>query len=152
MSAESPKDLELYLEELKAIVKKRGLKYSAQREQILKVLFNAKNHLTPEEIYQEVKKENSSIGLATVYRTLSFLEREEMVSSISFGSEGKKYELNRGEHHDHMICIKCGKIIEFFDEELEQLQEEIAKRASFKLITHQMNMYGICSECQKKDQ
>ncbi len=152
MSVESSKDLELYLEELKTIVKKRGLKYSAQREQILKVLFNAKNHLTPEEIYQEVKKENSSIGLATVYRTLSFLEREEMVSSISFGSEGKKYELNRGEHHDHMICIKCGKIIEFFDEELEQLQEEIAQRASFKLITHQMNMYGICNECQKKRQ
>ncbi len=143
------KDLDLYLEELKSIVKKRGLKYSLQREQILKVLFNAQKHLTPEEIYNEVKKENSTIGLATVYRTLSFLEREEMVSSISFGSEGKKYELNRGEHHDHMICIKCGKIIEFFDEELERLQEEIAKKNSFKLITHQMNMYGVCKECQE---
>ncbi|BCD62446.1 Fur family transcriptional regulator, ferric uptake regulator [Nitratiruptor sp. YY08-26] len=152
MSAEKQKDLELYLDELKTIVKKRGLKYSSQREQILKVLFNAKNHLTPEEIYQEVKKENTSIGLATVYRTLSFLESEDIVSSISFGSEGKKYELNRGEHHDHMICIKCGKIIEFFNEELERLQEEIAKKENFKLITHQMNMYGICEECQKKDQ
>ncbi|SMC09854.1 Fur family transcriptional regulator [Nitratiruptor tergarcus] len=152
MSAEKQKDLELYLDELKTIVKKRGLKYSTQREQILKVLFNAKNHLTPEEIYQEVKKENTSIGLATVYRTLSFLESEDIVSSISFGSEGKKYELNRGEHHDHMICIKCGKIIEFFNEELERLQEEIAKKENFKLITHQMNMYGICEECQKKDQ
>ncbi len=143
------KDLDLYLDELKNIVKKRGLKYSLQREQILKVLFNAQKHLTPEEIYNEVKKENSTIGLATVYRTLAFLEREEMVSSISFGSEGKKYELNRGEHHDHMICIKCGKIIEFFDEELERLQEEIAQKSGFRLITHQMNLYGICKECQE---
>ncbi|BCD68275.1 Fur family transcriptional regulator [Nitratiruptor sp. YY09-18] len=142
-------ELELYLDQLKDIVKKRGLKYSSQREQILRVLFNAKKHLTPEEIYNEVKKENPSIGLATVYRTLAFLEREKFVNSISFGTEGKKYELNRGEHHDHMICIKCGDILEFFNEELESLQEEIAKKFNFKLITHEMNMYGICPKCQK---
>ena len=150
MSAKMDKELALYLDELKSLVKKRGLKHSHQREQILTVLFHAKKHLTPEEIYQEVKKINSTIGLATIYRTLAFLEKEEMVSSISFGSEGKKYELNRGEHHDHMICLKCGKIIEFFNEELERLQEEIAKKQDFKLITHQMNMYGICKECQNQ--
>lgn len=143
-------EVDLLLEELKQIVKQRGLKHSNQREQIVRVLFEAKNHLTPEEIYNEVKKINSSIGLATVYRTLSFLEKEDFVKSISFGSEGKKYELNRGEHHDHMICIKCGKIIEFFNEELEHLQEDIAQKYGFKLLSHQMNMYGICKECQQK--
>ena len=143
-------EIDLLLEELKQIVKQKGLKHSNQREQIVRVLFNAKNHLTPEEIYNEVKKINSSIGLATVYRTLSFLEKEDFIKSVSFGSEGKKYELNRGEHHDHMICIKCGKIIEFFNEELEKLQEEIANKFSFKLLSHQMNMYGICKECQQK--
>ncbi|MRI58458.1 MAG: transcriptional repressor [Epsilonproteobacteria bacterium] len=142
------KSLELYLEDLRSIVKARGLKHSAQRELILKTLFNASCHMTPEEIYHEVKKENPSIGLATVYRTLSFLEKVNFVSSISFGSNGKKYELNRGDHHDHMICIRCGKIIEFFDEELERLQEEIARKKGFKLSSHQMNMYGICQECQ----
>ncbi|BAF70187.1 MULTISPECIES: Fur family transcriptional regulator [unclassified Nitratiruptor] len=144
------KNLEKYLQELKEIVKKRGLKHSSQREQVLKVLFHAKEHLTPEEIYNKVKKENPNIGLATVYRTLSLLEKEDMVSSVSFGHEGKKYELNRGEHHDHMICLECGKILEFYDENLEKLQEKIAEEHNFKLLTHQMNLYGICKECQKK--
>ncbi len=142
------KSLERYLEDLRSIVKAKGLKHSAQRELVLKALFDASSHLTPEEIYQKVKEENPSIGLATVYRTLSFLEKEKMISSISFGSEGKKYELNRGDHHDHMICVRCGKIIEFFDEELERLQEEIAKKSGFELLSHQMNLYGVCDECQ----
>lgn len=144
------KELGLYIEELRTLVKKRGLKHSAQREQILQVLFLAKEHLTPEEIHQRVKELSPSIGLATVYRTLSFLEKEHLVNSISFGSEGKKYELNRGEHHDHMICLECGKILEFYDEELEHLQEAIAKKVGFKLVTHEMILYGICPECQKK--
>ena len=141
---------EEYKEKLKEIVKSKGLKYSIQREEILKVLYNSNKHLTPEEIYQEVKKINSSIGLATVYRALSFLENEGLVNSISFGIEGKKYELNRGSHHDHMICLNCNKIIEFYDDELEALQEKIAKKLGFKLITHELNMYGICKDCQKR--
>ncbi len=144
------KELELYIEELRTLVKKRGLKHSSQREQILQVLFLAKEHLTPEEIHQKVKELSPGIGLATVYRTLSFLEKEHLVNSISFGNEGKKYELNRGEHHDHMICLECGKILEFYDEELERLQEAVAKNSGFKLLTHEMILYGICPECQKK--
>ena len=143
---------EEYKEKLKEIVKSKGLKYSTQREEILKVLYNSKKHLTPEEIYNEVKKYNSSIGLATVYRALSFLEKEGLVNSISFGTEGKKYELNRGHHHDHMICLNCDKIIEFYDEELEKLQEKIAKKHGFKLVAHELNMYGICDSCNKKEQ
>jgi Fur family ferric uptake transcriptional regulator len=143
------KELNEYLNQLKELIKKRGLKQSAQREIILKTLYSYDEHLSPEEIFSIVKKENCSIGLATVYRTLSFLEKEGMVNSISFGLDGKKYELNKGEHHDHMICLKCGKIIEFFDEKLEALQEEIAKKSGFKLITHQLNLYGICKECKK---
>ncbi len=144
------KELELYIEELRTLVKKRGLKHSSQREQILQVLFLAKEHLTPEEIHQRVKELSPGIGLATVYRTLSFLEKEHLVNSISFGNEGKKYELNRGEHHDHMICLECGKILEFYDEELERLQEAVAKNSGFKLLTHEMILYGICPECRKK--
>ena len=144
------KDLNEYIQELKQRVKKRGLKHSKQREEILKVLYSAKSHLTPEQIHKEVKKENATIGLATVYRTLAFLEKEELVCSISFGSEGKKYELNRGSHHDHLICLECGQIVEFFNEELEKIQEEIAKQEGFKLITHQMNLYGICPKCLKE--
>ncbi len=142
---------EEYKEKLKDIVKSKGLKYSTQREEILKVLYNSNKHLTPEEIYHEVKKINSGIGLATVYRALSFLENEGLVNSISFGIEGKKYELNRGTHHDHMICLNCDKIIEFYDDELETLQEKIAKKHGFKLITHELNMYGVCQDCKKEE-
>lgn len=140
-----------YKEKLKKIVKSKGLKYSLQREEILKVLYNSDKHLTPEEIHKKVKKINSNIGLATVYRALSFLENEGLVNSISFGIEGKKYELNRGHHHDHMICLNCDKIIEFFDEKLEKLQEQIAKKHGFKLITHELNMYGICENCKNEE-
>ncbi|HIE34729.1 MAG TPA: transcriptional repressor [Campylobacterales bacterium] len=139
-----------YKEKLKDIVKSKGLKYSTQREIILKVLFSSKDHLSPEDILERVKKINKNIGLATVYRALSFLEKEGLINSISFGLDGKKYELNRGSHHDHMICLKCGSIIEFFNEDLESIQETIAKNYGFSLITHQLNMYGICSKCQKK--
>jgi len=142
---------EEYKEKLKDIVKSKGLKYSTQREEILKVLYNSNKHLTPEEIYHEVKKINSGIGLATVYRALSFLENEGLVNSISFGIEGKKYELNRGTHHDHMICLNCDKIIEFYDDKLETLQEKIAKKHGFKLITHELNMYGVCQDCKKEE-
>ncbi|WP_281950999.1 Fur family transcriptional regulator [Nitrosophilus kaiyonis] len=145
------KSFDEYKDRLKEIVKSKGLKYSTQREEILKVLYNSNKHLSPEEIYNEVKKINPSIGLATVYRALSFLENEGLVNSISFGAEGKKYELNRGSHHDHMICLNCGKIIEFYDEELERLQEKIAKKHRFKLITHELNMYGLCEDCTKEE-
>jgi len=142
------KELSHYLKKLREAVRRRGLKHSQQREAILKVLYNAACHLSPEQIHQEVKKECGSVGIATVYRTLAFFEQEKLVCTIFFGNEGKKYELNRGGHHDHLICIECGKIVEFFDDELEKLQERIANEAGFELLSHQMNLYGRCRECR----
>ncbi|MRI83041.1 MAG: transcriptional repressor [Nitratiruptor sp.] len=142
------KGFEDYLDELRDKIRRRGLKHSQQREEILKVLFHAKGHLTPEEIYARLR--TSGIGLATIYRTLALLEEEEMVRSISFDNEGRRYELNRGGHHDHLICLGCGAIVEFYDEALEQLQEKIARQAGFTLITHQLNLYGLCATCRLK--
>jgi Fur family ferric uptake transcriptional regulator len=146
------KDFRKYQEKLKKIVKEKGLKYSIQREDILKVLFVSATHLSPEEIYNKVKKINKNIGLATVYRALSFLEKEGLINSISVKEEGKKYELNKGEHHDHMICIKCGKIFEFFDKDLEEIQKKAAAKYGFLLISHSLNMYGICKNCREKNE
>jgi Fur family ferric uptake transcriptional regulator len=142
------KELGHYLKILREAVRRRGLRHSQQREAILRVLFHATCHLTPEEIHKRVKAECGSIGIATVYRTLAFLEQEKLVCGIYFEKDGKKYELNRGGHHDHLICIECGKIVEFFDDELERIQERIAKEAGFELLTHQMNLYGRCKECR----
>ena len=138
-------------EELKRVLKEKGMKYTEQRAVILEILFNLDEHLSAEEIHNIIKKEHPeyNIGIATVYRTLNFLEEAELISSISFGSEGKKYEGNKDMHHDHLICTKCGKIVEFFDEQIEKRQEEIARENGFKITDHSMQIYGLCSKCQE---
>ena len=139
------------IDELKKIVKQKGLKYTEQREIVLSILLHAKEHLTAEEVYNEIKKKyaNSNIGIATVYRALSFLEEVDLITSITFGTEGKKYESNSKSHHDHLICTSCGRIIEFIDEEIEKRQEKIAKNNKFKITSHTMQLYGVCENCQK---
>ncbi len=138
------------IEELRKIVKQKGLKYTEQREVVLSVLLHAKEHLTAEEIYNEIKKEhgNSNIGIATVYRALSFLEEVKLITSIAFGTDGKKYESSSKSHHDHLICTTCGKIIEFMDEEIEKRQESIAKKNKFVITSHSMQLYGVCETCR----
>jgi len=138
------------IEELKKIVKQKGLKYTEQREVVLNVLLHADDHLTAEEIYNliKTKKTDSNIGIATVYRALSFLEEVNLITSITFGADGKKYESNTKDHHDHLICTNCGKIVEFMDEEIEKRQERIAKKNKFKITSHSMQIYGICESCQ----
>lgn len=138
------------IEELKKIVKQKGLKYTEQREIVLNILIHAKDHLTAEEVYNEIKSKysDSNIGIATVYRALSFLEEVDLITSINFGTDGKKYESNAKSHHDHLICTQCGKIIEFLDDEIEKRQERIAKKNKFKITSHSMQLYGLCENCQ----
>jgi len=140
----------LLLEKLQTILKENGLKFTKQRELVLKFLYDNEGHFTPEDIYTKLKQENPNlnIGIATVYRTLSFLETSEIASSISFGVQGKKYELGLKKHHDHLICTKCGEIIEFYDKVIEEKQEEIAKKFNFKMTDHTMKIVGLCENCQ----
>jgi Fur family ferric uptake transcriptional regulator len=136
--------------ELKKIVKQKGLKYTEQREIVLSILIHAEDHLSAEEVYNEIKSKHteSNIGIATVYRALSFLEEVDLITSITFGSDGKKYESNAKSHHDHLICTECGKIVEFLDDEIEKRQERIAKKNKFKITNHSIQLYRICSDCQ----
>ena len=138
------------IDELKKIVKQKGLKYTEQREIVLSILLHAKEHLTAEEVYNQIKKDHadSNIGIATVYRALSFLEEVDLIASITFGTDGKKYESNAKSHHDHLICTNCGKIIEFIDEEIEKKQNKIAKKNRFRISSHSMQLYGTCETCQ----
>ena len=139
------------IEELKKIVKQKGLKYTEQREIVLSILINISEHLSAEEIYNliKVKYPNSNVGIATVYRALSFLEEVQLINSIDFGKDGKKYENNTKMHHDHLICTDCGKIVEFLDEEIEKRQDRIAKKNKFKITSHSMQLYGLCETCNK---
>ncbi|MGA1932481.1 Fur family transcriptional regulator [Arcobacter sp. YIC-464] len=142
-------DNEEIIDELKKIVKQKGLKYTEQREIVLSILINAQDHLTAEEVYNEIKQQypDTNIGIATVYRALSFLEEVDLIASINFGTDGKKYESNAKSHHDHLICTSCGKIVEFLDDEIEKRQERIAKKNKFKITSHSMQLYGTCETC-----
>ncbi len=138
------------LERFKDLLKSNTLKFTKQRELILKFLYENEDHYTPEDIYMLLKKEypDINIGIATVYRTLSLLEESGIASSISFGAAGKKYELGLKKHHDHLICTACGEIIEFFDATIEAQQELIAKKFNFQMTDHTMKIVGLCQNCQ----
>jgi len=140
----------LLLEQFKKLLKENTLKFTKQRELILKFLYENEDHYTPEEIHTLLKRKypDIKVGIATVYRTLSLLEESGIASSISFGAQGKKYELGLKKHHDHLICSACGEIIEFFDETIEERQEEIAKKFDFKMTDHTMKIIGLCKKCQ----
>ncbi|MCF6243415.1 MAG: transcriptional repressor [Sulfurovum sp.] len=142
---------EKLLEKFKKILKQNTLKFTKQRELILKFLYENDDHFTPEDIYMLLKKEypDTNMGIATVYRTLTLLEDEGMASSISFGTQGKKYELGLKKHHDHLICTSCGDITEFLDEIIEEQQEKIAKKFSFQMTDHTMKIVGLCKNCQE---
>ena len=140
------------LERFKRVLRDNGLKYTKQREVLLQTLYNNNEHFTPEQLYLYIKERHpgSNVGIATVYRSLNLLEESGMVTSISFGAQGKKFELANKPHHDHIICRHCGVIVEFEDQVIEKRQLTIAKDNGFKLTGHIMQLYGVCSECNKQ--
>lgn len=141
-----------YIIKFRGLISNLGLNTSTQREYVLKVFFNTHEHLNADEILQKVKEEyNVNISIATVYRILTFLEDMHIIHSLSIENENvKRYELTFKPHHDHLVCHECGQVVEFYDSELERLQELIASEKGFELKSHNMVLYGICNKCQKK--
>lgn len=127
-----------------------GLKNTPQRRLIVNVFLGAHRHLSTEELYELVRAEDSSIGQATVYRTLKLLHEARLAKELHFGDGIARYEpVLDDSHHDHLICTSCGKNIEFMDETIEKLQEELAGRHGFTLLSHRMYLYGCCPDCRK---
>lgn len=153
MNKKQKKEFDELIVDFKEILKKNSLKITKQREAILEAVFLCDCHFTPESLHQDVSKTfpEYKIGIATIYRSLQLLEVEGLVTSISFGVNGKKYEYGRKEHHDHMVCNSCGKLIEFHNETIENKQEEIAKEYGFKIEDHTMQIFGTCKECQEEE-
>jgi Fur family ferric uptake transcriptional regulator len=141
------------LSNFKELLKTNGLKYTRQRELILKTLYEQNEHFTPEDLYLLLKGTHPhlNIGIATVYRTLNLLEESSMATSISFGVAGKKFELANKPHHDHMICKSCGLIMEFENDQIEQLQLQIATQHRFTITSHLMQLRGLCETCKQKE-
>lgn len=130
-------------------VKEKGLKHSLQRKDILLTFLRTEKHLTADELHALVKKKNPAIGIATVYRTLKLLCECGLSSELKLGDGSVRYEHLYGhEHHDHLLCMKCGEFTEVVDPEIERLQESLAKKKGFKIKGHKLIMYGICSKCK----
>lgn len=125
-------------------LRKAGLKVTMPRVKILEVLIQAEKegrHLTAEDIYRELLASGADIGIATVYRVLTQFEAAGLVAKHHFESGHAVYELDRGDHHDHMVCLETGKIVEFVSPEIEKLQREIAERHGFELEDHSLVLY-----------
>jgi Fur family ferric uptake transcriptional regulator len=129
-------------------LRKNGLKGTAQREEILVHLMKAGRHLTPEEIFQELRRRDSRLGRATVFRTLKLLEGAGLASHVTLADGRHKYESKHGKpHHDHMICVQCGEALEFSSPAVERIQDRVAARHGFNILWHRHEIFGRCARC-----
>lgn len=129
-----------------------GLKSTLPRRKILEVMESQESrHMSAEDIYRSLLESGEDVGLATVYRVMTQFEAAGLVTKLNFEGGHSVYELNQGEHHDHILCVKCGKVDEFVDEIIEERQRAIATQAGFSMTDHCLYIYGICAECQKED-
>jgi len=135
--------------QLKKALKKEGLRYTQQRQSIWNEMCATDEHRDAEEIYLSLRNEGMSVSRATVYRTIDVLVKNNLVRKLELGDGRARYEHKMDlEHHDHLICVQCGKIEEFMDETIEEIQEKIVNELGFKLIRHIHQLFVICNNCR----
>lgn len=146
-SEEFLKEKEIFLDH----IQKAGLRRTSQRDLILEIFLRTEDHLSSEDLYWLVQKKDPSVGHTTVYRTLKLLTEAGLAREVRFGDGKTYYEHHYNhEHHDHLICTECGKIIEFFSPEIEEMQDKMAEQYGFRLTNHSLRMWGVCGDCQKR--
>ena len=131
-------------------LKQVGLKVTLPRIKVLQVLeHNARQHLSADEIYQLLLEKGEDIGVATIYRVLTQCEQAGLVRRLQFEGDRAVFELDCADHHDHIVCVRCGQVEEFHDETIESRQRAIADRAGFEIEDHTMVLFGLCPDCLK---
>ena len=132
-------------------LRKAGLKITLPRLKILEILGTATpRHMSAEDIYKHLLESHEDIGLATVYRVLTQFEAAGLVTRHHFEGGQAVFELQRGHHHDHLVCVKCGKVVEFVNETIETKQRQIAEKEGFAMTDHALIIYGVCSGCRNR--
>ena len=132
-------------------LKRAGLKVTLPRTKILEMLeHTTTRHLSAEDVYKRLLESGDDIGLATVYRVLTQFETAGLVVRHHFEGGHSVFEMNKGEHHDHIVCVKCGKVDEFIDEVIEVRQRAIADKLGYDITDHSLYLYGICAKCRGK--
>lgn len=130
-------------------LKRAGLKITQPRIKILEIFESRRAiHMTADDVYKVLVDEGEQVGIATVYRVLTQFESAGLLKRHHFEEGQSVFELNRGSHHDHILCVKCGKVEEFVDEIIEDRQRVIAENAGFTITDHHLYIYGHCSKCQ----
>jgi len=131
-----------------ADLKNAGLKATLPRKQILEIIrSNEHRHLSAEDVYRRLQDHGSDVGLATIYRALSQLEGAGLLSRNVFDGGKAVFEINEGHHHDHLICLACGRVDEFSNEAIEVLQRKVAAAQGYELADHKLALYGYCAPC-----
>lgn len=128
---------------IERLCSEQGLRMTGQRRTIARILSDAADHPDVEEVYRRASAEDAGISLSTVYRTLRLLERKGILARHDFGAGRRRYEEAPREHHDHLIDIETGQVIEFSNAEIERLQERVAKDLGFKLVGHRLQLFGV---------
>jgi len=151
MEAHAQHNVEQLRARLNDYMARHGLRSTEQRRVVTEMFFSSRGHLSIEDLLEQVRLEEPKIGYATVYRTLKLLKECGLAYERHFDDGVSRYEVAwADEHHDHLICAECEKIIEFEENNIEQLQHKVAKKYGFKLVRHKLELYGICPECQAK--
>jgi Fur family ferric uptake transcriptional regulator len=128
----------------------KGLKSTRQRNLILDTFFQLDGHFSVEQLWGKVRELDPRVSVATVYRTMKLLAESGLANAQNFGDGQTRYEPTIGrEHHDHLICTRCGTIIEFENDRIEAMQEAVARKHGFRVTSHKMELYGLCRACQK---
>lgn len=136
---------------LNQFIKRRGLRHTLQREKVLDIFLEAEGHISLEELYKLVKRRYPEIGYTTVYRTMKLLGECGLCQDLDFGDDVSRYEHKYAhQHHDHLICIKCGKVKEVVKQQIEKLQDDLAKKHGFLPVRHKLQIFGICKTCLSK--
>lgn len=131
-------------------LKDLGLRVTQPRRRILEILEQAEpHHMSAEDIYKTLIEAGEEVGLATVYRVLTQFEKTGLVKRHNFEGGYSVFEIEAGEHHDHLVCLKCNRVEEFIDETIEARQAKIAEEAGFRITDHSLTIYGICKRCCK---
>lgn len=131
-------------------IQNAGLRRTGQRDLIMEIFLRTEDHLTSEDLYWLVQKEDASVGHTTVYRTLKLLTEAGLAREVRFGDNKTYYEHHYNhQHHDHMICTECGKVIEFFSRDIEDLQDQMADKFGFRPTHHSLRLWGVCADCQQ---
>ena len=142
------------IQTLKEYVRENNLRYTPEREEIVRAIFSLENHFTVARVAEIVRARGGKTSVTTIYRNMQHLVRAGLVSEVKCGpgNDEQHYEhVHHDEHHDHLTCLHCGKVVEFEDEAIEVLQRHVAEKYGFELIRHHLDLQGICRACRQRE-